>query len=111
MGLILIPLFITHYIVPANCWSFIVFGTMYATQFTLIHCEYRHPWDPLFELVGIGTAEDHNIHHLTLKYNYGHFFMWTDWLIGTYQSPSKVKELRSSKLGLNGTQPGSTLED
>eukprot|EP01125_Pyxidicula_operculata_P009479 TRINITY_DN3120_c0_g1_i3.p1 TRINITY_DN3120_c0_g1~~TRINITY_DN3120_c0_g1_i3.p1 ORF type:complete len:178 (-),score=12.32 TRINITY_DN3120_c0_g1_i3:268-801(-) len=93
LTLILIPLVITSQICNfVNCWSFIAFGTLYATQFTLIHCEYPHPWDPLLGLLGIGTAEHHNIHHLLFKYNYGHFFMWWDMLYGTYKSPSSVKQ-------------------
>merc|ERR1711991_652820 len=46
-----------------NCNTFAIFGTLYAAQFTLIHCEFPHPWDPLLKLFGIGTAEDHNVHH------------------------------------------------
>jgi hypothetical protein len=61
----------------------------------MIHCEYRHPWDSLFEFLGVGTAEDHNIHHLLFKFNYGHFFMWWDWLLGTYKAPHTVKKFRS----------------
>ena len=56
-------------------------------QFTLIHCEFVHPWDRLFRLLGIGTAWDHNIHHALFKYNYGHFFMYWDMLYGTYKDP------------------------
>jgi lathosterol oxidase len=38
---------------------------------TLIHAEYRHPWDPLFRALGWGTAADHHVHHSLFKYNYG----------------------------------------
>ena len=78
-----------------NNKGFAAFGALYAAQFTMIHCEYRHPWDAVFEVLGIGTAEDHNIHHLLFKYNYGHFFMWWDWMLGTYRAPSTVKKFRS----------------
>mgnify|MGYP000385063190 CR=1 FL=1 len=44
---------------------------------------------------GIGTAEDHNIHHLLFKFNYGHFFMWWDWALGTYRAPHTIKKFRS----------------
>jgi hypothetical protein len=37
-----------------SCWDFIAFGTMYASQFTLIHSEYQHPWDHFYEALGIG---------------------------------------------------------
>lgn len=52
-------------------------------------------WDSLFEFIGVGTAEDHNIHHLLFKFNYGHFFMWWDWMLGTYKAPHTVKKFRS----------------
>jgi sterol desaturase/sphingolipid hydroxylase (fatty acid hydroxylase superfamily) len=95
-SLILVPLFLTHQICFfVNNMGLAAFGTLYAAQFTMIHCEYRHPWDTLFEWLGIGTAEDHNIHHLLFKYNYGHFFMWWDWLLGTYKAPHTVKQFRS----------------
>lgn len=94
--LILVPLFLTHQICYfVNNKGLAAFGTLYAAQFTMIHCEFRHPWDSLFEWLGIGTAEDHNIHHLLFKYNYGHFFMWWDWLLGTYKAPHTVKQFRS----------------
>jgi hypothetical protein len=95
-SLILVPLFLTHQICFfVNNMGLAAFGTLYAAQFTMIHCEYRHPWDTLFEWLGIGTAEDHNIHHLLFKYNYGHFFMWWDWMLGTYKAPHTVKQFRS----------------
>lgn len=95
-SLIVIPLLLTSQICYfVSCWSFMAFGSLYAAQFTLIHCEFRHPWDTLFERIGFGTAEDHNIHHLHFKYNYGHFFMWYDWMYGTYRSPDTVKQFNS----------------
>ena len=96
LTLILVPLFLTHqvcYFVNTN--GLAAFGTLYAAQFTLIHCEYRHPWDALCETLGVGTAEDHNIHHLLFKFNYGHFFMWWDWALGTYRAPHTIKKFRS----------------
>lgn len=92
--LIVVPLVITSQICHVSCWDFVAFGTLYASQFTLIHSEYAHPWDGVFEAIGVGTAEDHNIHHLLFKYNYGHFFMWWDWIFGTYRAPSTVKQFR-----------------
>lgn len=95
LSLILIPLFLTHQICRfVNTWSFIAFGTLYASQFTLIHCEFPHPWDGLFEMLGIGTAADHNVHHMLFIYNYGHFFMYFDKLFGTYKSPHSVKRMQ-----------------
>lgn len=73
--MILVPLAITARIVPANVWSYMTFGSLYANWLTLIHSEYVHPWDPLFKTIGFGTSADHHVHHKLFKYNYGHLFM------------------------------------
>ena len=52
---------------------------------TLLHSEYEHPFDFLFRMIGIGTARDHNIHHRLQKYNYGHMFMYWDYIFGTFK--------------------------
>jgi len=99
ISLILIPLVLTAQICRSvNCWSYIAFGSLYATVFTLIHCEFSHPWDYLFYYIGVGTAWDHNVHHALFIYNYGHFFMYWDWLWGTYKNPSTCEALRISGL-------------
>jgi len=98
LSLILIPLFLTSQICYfVNCWSFIAFGAMYASQFTLIHCEFPHPWDHIFQKIGIGTAADHNIHHRLVMFNYGHFFMYWDMIYGTYKNPSTCEHFTSYK--------------
>jgi len=97
--LILIPLVLTSQICRnVNCWSYMAFGSLYASIFTLIHCEFSHPWDHLFRVLYFGTAWDHIIHHALFVYNYGHFFMYWDWIWGTYKDPRSVKELRISGL-------------
>jgi alternative squalene epoxidase len=73
--MILIPLIITARLIPANVWSYMTFGSLYANWLCLIHAEYKHPWDPLFRVIGFGTAADHHIHHKLFVYNYGHIFM------------------------------------
>eukprot|EP01128_Nolandella_sp_AFSM9_P005150 TRINITY_DN2450_c0_g1_i2.p1 TRINITY_DN2450_c0_g1~~TRINITY_DN2450_c0_g1_i2.p1 ORF type:complete len:307 (+),score=30.79 TRINITY_DN2450_c0_g1_i2:109-921(+) len=94
LSLILIPLFITLQTCRfATCWSFVAFGALYATQFTLIHCEFAHPWEYAFRYLGIGTAWDHNVHHSLVKYNYGHFFMYWDFLWGSYRDPWTVPNI------------------
>lgn len=99
VSLILIPLFATHHVCRfVNNWSFIAFGTLYAAQFTLIHCEFAHPWDGAFAWLGIGTAMDHNVHHALVSYNFGHFFMWWDWLFGTYKSGAACSKMRASHM-------------
>eukprot|EP01035_Chromulina_nebulosa_P019974 gene19974-25943_t len=77
-------------IVPANVWSYMAFGSLYANWLTLIHSEYSHPWDSLFRKIGFGTAADHHVHHKLFVYNFGHLFMYWDKLFGTYKSPSEV---------------------
>jgi alternative squalene epoxidase len=73
--MILVPLMITARIVPANVWSYMAFGTIYANWLTLIHGEYVHSWEFLFRFIGFGTAADHHVHHKLFKFNYGHLFM------------------------------------
>jgi lathosterol oxidase len=100
LSLILIPLFCTLQVCRfVTCWSFVGFGTLYATQFTLIHCEFSHPWDYILIKLGVGTAWDHNVHHRLFVYNYGHFFMYYDWLWGSWKDPREVKHLRISGMG------------
>lgn len=73
--MILVPLVLTARIVPANVWSYMAFGSLYANWLTLIHAEYVHPWDNAFRVIGFGTAADHHVHHKLFKYNFGHLFM------------------------------------
>ena len=57
----------------------------------LFGLRYAHPWDkPLFRRLGFGTAADHHVHHALFKSNFGHLFMYWDWLCGTYQDPKDV---------------------
>mmetsp|Transcript_15195 Transcript_15195/g.23001 ORF Transcript_15195/g.23001 Transcript_15195/m.23001 type:complete len:314 (+) Transcript_15195:31-972(+) len=98
--LILIPLYSTVLLldmIGVNIYQqdYAWFGMLYANYFMLIHSEYSHPWDGIFEAIGIGTARDHNVHHSQLRYNFGHFFMWWDQLGGTYLSHTKVKRNRT----------------
>lgn len=81
--MIIMPLYITSCVIPVNMWSYMVFGTLYANMLTLIHSEYKHPWDDLFIEIGFGTPYDHHAHHKYFKYNFGHLFMYWDVLFGT----------------------------
>jgi hypothetical protein len=47
--------------VHCNVWSYMAFGTIYASWLTLIHSEIQHPWDPVFRKLGLGTASDHHV--------------------------------------------------
>ena len=82
--MILLPLLITSRFVNANIWSYMTFGTIYANMLTLIHSKEDHPWDPYARTMGIGTAEDHRVHHKTFKWNYGHIFTYWDRICDTY---------------------------
>merc|ERR1712178_307723 len=83
--MILVPLFITKEVVHCNVWSYMAFGSLYANWLCLIHSEYEHPWDVVFRKLGLGTAADHHVHHKMFVKNYGHLFMYCDWLCGTYR--------------------------
>jgi hypothetical protein len=73
--MIVIPLYITSKCVNANVWSYMAFGSLYANWLTLIHSEYKNPWDGMFRLIGFGTAADHHVHHRLFVFNFGHIFM------------------------------------
>lgn len=88
--MILIPLAITARLVPANVWSYMTFGTLYANWLVLIHSEYEHSWDILFRCFGMGTPGDHHVHHKVFIKNYGHTFMYWDKLFGSYLNPRDV---------------------
>lgn len=89
--MILLPLFVTAHVVrDCNVWTYMAFGSSYANWLTLIHSEVTFPWEPMFRRFGLGTAADHHVHHKFFKYNFGHLFMWFDWMAGTYRSPSEV---------------------
>lgn len=89
--MILIPLYLTALLVPANVWSYMAFGSLYANWLTLIHAEYHHVWDKaIFDRIGFGTSADHHVHHKLFIWNFGHLFTYWDRLFGTYKSPSVV---------------------
>lgn len=89
--MILLPLFVTAHICrDANVWTYMAFGSTYANWLTLIHSEVAFPWEPLFRRLGFGTAADHHVHHKFFRWNYGHLFMWWDWILRTYRDPSAV---------------------
>jgi len=95
--MILIPLVIVARLVPANVWSYMTFGTLYANWLVLIHSEFVHPWDEVFRKLGFGTAADHHVHHRLFVYNYGHLFMYWDWALGTYRDPRSLAGKQFSK--------------
>jgi len=97
--LIIIPLYATVVVldmagVHITHADYMWFGAVYANYFMLIHSEFPQPWDRLFLLLGIGTSEDHNVHHSAVHYNFGHFFMWWDRLFGTYKHPHACRRNR-----------------
>jgi alternative squalene epoxidase len=86
--MIIIPLICTAQIVRnVNVWTYMAFGSTYASWLTLIHSEYVLPWDATFRQLGFGTPADHHVHHKFFIYNYGHLFTWFDRLAGTYRDP------------------------
>lgn len=86
--MIIIPLICTAQIVRnVNVWTYMAFGSTYASWLTLIHSEYVLPWDCIFRKLGLGTPADHHVHHKFFIYNYGHLFTWFDRLAGTYRDP------------------------
>ena len=90
--MILIPLYITSLIIPLKCLDYIICGNIYSCWLTLIHSEFYHPWDIIFQKIGFGTPADHHVHHKTYKHNYGHLFMYWDIIFNTYKNPELVFE-------------------
>lgn len=88
--MIVVPFIIVARLVPANVWSYMTFGSLYANWLVLIHSEFAHPWDGVFRKLGLGSAADHHVHHRLFVFNYGHLFMYWDRLGGTYRSPSEL---------------------
>lgn len=83
--MILLPLYVTANVVPANVWTYMAFGSVYANWLTLIHSEFHHPWDKsLFRWIGFGTAGDHHVHHKLFIWNYGHLFTCVVRLLSLY---------------------------
>ena len=99
--MILVPLYAAANVVHSSCPGYIAFGTTYATYLMLLHAEYALPWDAWSRRLGIGTAYDHNVHHVSTVYNYGHFFMLWDHVFGTYLDAGNVKKIRINKQKLN----------
>jgi len=93
--MILVPLFITARFVNANVWTYMAFGSIYANWLTLIHSEFVHPWDPIFRMIAFGTAADHHVHHKKFVYNYGHLFMFSDRVCGTYKNPKDIVDFNT----------------
>lgn len=92
--MILIPLFGTANLVrDCNVWTYMSFGSMYANWLVLIHSEYIMPWDSIFSQIGFGTSRDHHVHHKLFKYNFGHLFMWSDQIAGTYRHPDRFPKI------------------
>mmetsp|Transcript_92151 Transcript_92151/g.160077 ORF Transcript_92151/g.160077 Transcript_92151/m.160077 type:complete len:363 (+) Transcript_92151:81-1169(+) len=85
--MIIVPFVFVARLVPANVWSYMTFGSLYANWLVLIHSEFSHPWDRVFRKIGFGTAADHHVHHRFFVFNYGHLFMYWDRLGRTYKSP------------------------
>ncbi len=118
--MILVPLLVTKTLIHANVWSYMAFGSLYSSWLTLIHSEWAHPWDKVsclqlfyswlwpslltayilncpslaqfFRKFGFGTAADHHVHHALFVYNFGHLFMYCDWIFGTYKDPATVSK-------------------
>ena len=82
--MVIVPLFATaHTVRTANAWSYMTFGTLYANWLCLIHSDKEHAWDRAFQALGLGTPRDHRGHHQKPHGNFGHLFLWFDYVFGT----------------------------
>lgn len=103
--MILVPLATTAQLLHATTWEYAIFGSLWSAWLCLIHSEMAHPWDGLFQRLGLGTAADHHLHHRTSSHNYGHAIMWWDRLVGTY-----MHTRTNGKQSTTGTEPTNTSE-
>ena len=75
--MILLPLRLATLLVSANgvnAASYLAFGVIYSNWLVLIHAEFAHPWDGLFECIGLGTSAYHQQHHRKPSINLAHLF-------------------------------------
>lgn len=93
--LIVFPLFTGAQLFNLNNWSYVVFGTVYASYLMMIHSEFPHGYDAFLRTLGVYVAEDHHVHHAQFTFNYSHFFTYMDRLLGTYKRGDTIKTFRS----------------
>jgi sterol desaturase/sphingolipid hydroxylase (fatty acid hydroxylase superfamily) len=93
--LIVFPLYTGAQLFHLNNWSYVAFGTVYASYLMMIHSEFPHGYDEFLRSLGVYVAEDHHVHHAQFNYNYSHFFTYMDRLLGTYKRGETIKTFRS----------------
>jgi len=66
-------------------------NVMYAVTLSIVGLWTINIHDRMsLHLYGVNDAAHHTIHHTKFNYNYGQYFIFWDWLCGTYMDPFKV---------------------
>lgn len=85
-----VPYTITLFIVPTHFFTHLILLFATGVWTTNIHDCVDGRVEPV-----LGAAY-HTIHHTTYKDNYGHYFIFMDWLFGTLTTPEEFDALRKS---------------
>ena len=94
--LILLPLHLTMFIVPANLADIFTFTAGALIHLHCIHSEFFHAWDPLLRTLGLVDTSFHHGHHLRPRANLAHFFVGIDKLYGTYFDAANHMKLKEN---------------
>lgn len=86
-----IPYTLTLFVVPTHFLTheLLLFATVFWT--TNIHDNLH---GNLLPIMGAGW---HTIHHTTYRHNYGHYFVFMDWLFGTLISPAELEAQQAAR--------------
>lgn len=62
-----------------------------------------------FDIWGVNGAAHHTMHHEKFNYNYGQYFVFWDWVLGTYKDPYAYAPYNRSPPYKRPYAPGTTL--
>ena len=84
--LVLVPLYTCMLLFPMNMYSFIVSGSIFSNFFLYIHNNHNFVYDKYLPYVGLISAKQHEMHHRFCNCNFGHLFVWNDYLFRTLKN-------------------------
>lgn len=84
--LVLVPLYICMLCFPMNMLSFIISGSIFSNYFLYIHNNQNFSFDKYLPYFGLISAKQHELHHRFCHCNFGHLFVWNDYLFRTLKS-------------------------
>ena len=84
--LVLVPLYLCIILFPMNMYSFILTGSIISNYFLYIHNNYSFTFDKYLPSFGLMSAKQHEMHHRYCNCNFGHLFIWNDYLFCTLKN-------------------------